>query len=65
MKTRLAALALLLTTTVSAQNTHTDMMRSDLKIYVVVAVLLLIFVGIIVYLLGMDRRLSKLENDNR
>jgi hypothetical protein len=37
-------------------------MRSELKIYVVVAVLVLIFLGIIIYLFGMERRLKKLED---
>jgi hypothetical protein len=35
--------------------------ESNLKIYVVVAVLVIIFSGIIVFLLGLDRRLKRLE----
>lgn len=38
-----------------------DIMRSNGKIYVVVAVLATIFVGIIVYLIYIDKKLSKLE----
>jgi len=39
-----------------------DSLRQDGKIYVVVGVLLIIFVGIIFYLIMLDRRLRKLEN---
>jgi CcmD family protein len=38
-----------------------DTMRSNGKIYVVVGVLLVIFIGIATYILMLDRRLSKLE----
>jgi hypothetical protein len=38
-----------------------DFFRQDGKIYVVVAVLLTIFVGMIVFLLMTERRVSKLE----
>lgn len=38
-----------------------DTMRSNGKIYVVVGVLLVIFIGISTYILMLDRRLSKLE----
>ncbi|MHC1708364.1 MAG: CcmD family protein [Bacteroidales bacterium] len=34
------------------------------KIFVVVAVLLVIFAGIVVYLVSMERRLRKLEKEN-
>jgi CcmD family protein len=40
-----------------------DNFRKDGKIYVVVAVILIIFVGIIVYLIRTDQRISKLEKD--
>lgn len=40
-----------------------DMMRSSGKIYVVVGVLLVIFLGIATYILMLDRRISKLEKD--
>ncbi|ASZ11158.1 CcmD family protein [Chitinophaga pendula] len=47
------------------QNTETgpvnEMFRSNGKIYVVVAVLLIIFIGIIIYLVQLDRKISKLE----
>ncbi|MCW3124431.1 MAG: hypothetical protein JWO03_89 [Bacteroidetes bacterium] len=38
-----------------------SLMESNLKIYVVVGVLTIIFSGIIIFLLSMDRRLKKLE----
>ncbi len=40
-----------------------DVMRSNGKIYVVVAVLTVIFVGIIVYLIAIDRKVGRLENE--
>lgn len=42
-----------------------DQMRSSGKIYVVVAVLLLIFLGLILYLIRMDRKITKLEQNQR
>jgi hypothetical protein len=38
-----------------------DTMRSEGKIYVVVAILLLIFAGLIGYLIMLDRKISKIE----
>lgn len=38
-----------------------DVMRSNGKIYVVVAVLLLILLGLIAYLVVLDKKVSKLE----
>lgn len=40
-----------------------DEMRRNGKIYVVVAVLVAIFIGIIIYLIRLDRKLSKLEKE--
>jgi len=42
-----------------------DEMRSNGKIYVVVAVLTAIFIGIILYLIRLDRKISKLEKDTK
>jgi len=39
-----------------------DFMRSIGKIYVVVAVIIAMFIGIIIYLISLDRKLTKLEN---
>ncbi len=41
---------------------ETDFMRSMGKMYVVVAVIVAIFIGIVVYLVSLDRKISKLEN---
>ena len=41
-----------------------DTMRSNGRIYVVVAVVLTIFAGIILYLVRLDRKISKLEKNN-
>jgi CcmD family protein len=38
-----------------------DTMRSDGKIYVVVAIILVIFLGLIGYLILMDRKITRLE----
>ena len=38
-----------------------DVMRSNGKIYVVVLVLATIFAGLIIYLVRLDRKISKLE----
>ena len=40
-----------------------DVMRQSGKIYVVVAVILLIFSGMIIYLFRIDRNVSKLEKE--
>lgn len=42
-----------------------DTFRSNGKIYVVVAVMLTIFAGIIFYLIRLDRKVSRLEKDTR
>ncbi|MBL4652546.1 MAG: CcmD family protein [Flavobacteriales bacterium] len=40
-----------------------DVMRESGKIYVVVAVLSIVFVGLVIYAAMIDRRLSKLEKE--
>jgi len=42
-----------------------DKMRSNGKIYVVVAVLVTIFIGIILYLIRLDRKLTRLEKETK
>ncbi len=42
-----------------------DTMRSNGKIYVVVAVLLVLFVGLFIYLLSIDRKISQLEKEEK
>jgi len=45
-----------------AQNVEmADIMRSNGKIYVVVAVIAIIFIGLMVYLYRIDKRVNKLE----
>ncbi len=40
-----------------------DMMRSNGKIYVVVAVCLLILIGLFIYVMMLDRKISRLEKN--
>ena len=40
-----------------------DVMRSNGKIYVVVAVLVIILSGLILYVVRLDRKISRLENE--
>jgi CcmD family protein len=55
------------TQTVLAQNTGTvemaDTLRSSGKIYVVVAVMSIVFIGIVGYLFSIDKRVKKVEKD--
>ncbi|MCU0348208.1 MAG: CcmD family protein [Saprospiraceae bacterium] len=51
-----------LTFLLAQQEQDTDFMRSMGKMYVVVAVILAIFIGIIIYLVHLDRKLTKLED---
>lgn len=68
MKKLIPLITLLLTvTTMFAQNTTAnepemaDKLYADGRIYVVVAVVATIFAGIIVYLINLDSKISKLE----
>ena len=67
-KAALFCIAVLLQVIAFAQETDTvemaDVMRQNGKIYVVVAVILTIFAGIIIYLVRLDRKISKLEKEN-
>ena len=45
----------------SAQPEMADAMRSEGKIYVVVAILLIIFAGLVVYLVMLDRKVTRIE----
>ncbi len=56
-------LILITTTFVSAETEMADAMRSNGKIYVVVAVLATIFAGIFAYLVYLDRKISKIEKE--
>lgn len=51
-----------------AQGTEIEMadtFRAEGKIYVVVAVVLIILIGLFAYLIHLDRKLSKLERDDK
>ena len=57
---------LLVTLAVFAQDQPVEMadtMRSNGKIYVVLAVVLVIFAGLIVYLISIDRKVRKMEKE--
>ena len=41
-----------------------DFLRSMGKMYVVIAVIAVIFLGIIIFLINIDRKISKLEKDS-
>ena len=57
---------LLITATItSAQTEMADTMRANGKIYVVVVVLATIFAGIFAYLVILDRKISKLEKEEK
>ena len=47
---------------INAQATSPDFLRSTGKIYVVVAVIVVVFIGIIFFLVRLDRKLTKIEN---
>ncbi|TWR25634.1 CcmD family protein [Mucilaginibacter achroorhodeus] len=55
-------------TAVSAQQTQSvemaDVLRSSGKIYVVIATICIIFIGLALYLFSIDRRLKKIEKEN-
>ena len=57
---------LCMTIVTNAQDTakpNTDFMRSNGRSYVVIAVMLTILTGLILYLIRLDKKLSKLEKD--
>jgi len=55
---------LLFTLIVNAQDvTMADVMKENGKIYVVIAVMLTILAGLVLYLVRLDRKISKLEKN--
>jgi uncharacterized membrane protein len=64
MKNRLLILVgFFLTTRAWAQSAEmADTMRSEGKIYVLVSIILSILVGVLIYLITLDRKVSKLED---
>ncbi len=69
VKKILSLLSVLFISIVSvAQDTKSgmaDLMRSNGRIYVVVAVILTILAGLILYVIRIDRKLSRLENEEK
>ncbi len=52
--------------TVNAQQVEmADGLRANGKIYVVVAVLLTLFIFLLIYLVGIDRKITKLEKEDK
>jgi CcmD family protein len=47
---------------VQAQSAGLDFLRSTGKIYVVIAILVAIFIGIVLFLIRLDKKLTKIEN---
>ena len=58
-------LLLITTTFASAETEMADTMRSNGKIYVVVVVLATIFAGIFTYLVILDRKIGRLEKEEK
>ncbi len=65
LKASTALLFLLVSSPALQAQTDVDFMHSMGKMYVVVAVIVVIFLGIVVYLVSLDRKLTKLENQIR
>ena len=61
-QTFLVALLLMSMNTITFAQAGEDFMRSTGKIYVVVAVIIAIFIGIVAFLMYLDKKLTKLEN---
>lgn len=62
----LVLFATMLSTACFSQNTNSglnNLMRSNGRIYVVVAVVVTILTGLILYLVRLDRKISKLEKE--
>lgn len=63
----ISVLAGLMCTFAQASDSGVEMatgLRSSGKIYVVVLVLVILFVGLAIYLFSLDRKVSKLEKDH-
>jgi hypothetical protein len=65
----LSIVAIAITSFVFAQQANppvemADTMRSNGKIFVVVAVIVTLFTGIVLYLVSLDRKISRLEKDS-
>jgi CcmD family protein len=66
-KIMLLLVAMTTTTILFAQDKSTEMadtMRSNGRIYVVVAVVLTILIGLVLYIVRLDKKITKLEKEN-
>lgn len=63
LATTILLLLATLTTFAQSEVEMADTFRSEGKIYVVVAVIITILIGLFFYLIRIDRRISRLEND--
>lgn len=65
MKNLLTIIFALLTQNLFAQQdvAMADQMRQDGKIWVVVGVIAIVFVGIVLYLISIDRKIAKIEKE--
>lgn len=65
MKNLLTIIFALLTQNLFAQQDveMADQMRQDGKIWVVVGVIAIVFVGIVLYLISIDRKIAKIEKE--
>lgn len=65
MKNLLTIIFALLTQNLFAQQdvAMADQMRQDGKIWVVVGVIAIVFVGIVLYLVSIDRKIAKIEKE--
>ncbi|MBX2944695.1 MAG: CcmD family protein [Cyclobacteriaceae bacterium] len=62
---RITGLVLLLVTNVGLAQSEVEMadtMRTEGKIYVIVAIVLIVLAGLVVYLFMLDRKVKNLEN---
>ncbi len=61
----LTALLLSFSAMAQSQTAMADVMRKEGKIYVVVAVILIIFIVLAAFLIYLDRRISRLEKESQ
>jgi len=58
----LLSLQVLFLNNIAAQGSNPDFMQSIGKIYVVVAVIVTVFIGIIIYLFSLQKKIKQLED---
>lgn len=61
--TIITALFLLLLPVLSFSQDKNDLMRDNGRIYVVVAVMVTILIGLILYIIRLDRKITRIEKD--